>query len=203
MTVVSRFAPAPTGALHLGHVVSAIYVWGVVRAVGGRVLLRIEDHDRQRSRAHFERAILDDLDWLGFIPDDPPLDAFRAGRCDGRQSDRDAMDLAALDRLRAQGLICGCTYSRRERGGIAVPGREQRYPGTCARKGLSDGPGLGLRLQVDHTVERFDDLRHGRVSQGPDEQCGDLLLRDRDGNWTYQFAATVDDWLQGVTLVIR
>ena len=68
---VSRFAPAPTGFLHLGHVVNAIYVWGVTRAAGGRVLLRIEDHDRGRSRPEFERAILDDLDWLGFVPDEP------------------------------------------------------------------------------------------------------------------------------------
>ena len=76
--VVSRFAPAPTGFLHIGHVVNAIYVWGLARAAGGRVLLRIEDHDRQRSRPEFERGILEDLDWLGFVPDEPPTAAFRA-----------------------------------------------------------------------------------------------------------------------------
>src|SRR5215813_8027302 len=69
--IISRFAPAPTGLLHLGHVVNAIYVWGVARARGGRVLLRIEDHDRARSRAEYEAAILEDLVWLGFVADAP------------------------------------------------------------------------------------------------------------------------------------
>jgi glutamyl/glutaminyl-tRNA synthetase len=162
VNVVSRFAPAPTGFLHLGHVVNAIYVWGVVRAVGGRVLLRIEDHDRQRSRTRFERAILEDLDWLGFIPDEPSLDAFRAGSCEGRQSDRHAVYRAALERLRAEGVIYGCRCSRRERAGAAIPRREQPYPGTCAGKGLSDGPGVGLRLRVGGSVERFDSVRRDR-----------------------------------------
>src|SRR5262245_34390567 len=86
--IVSRLAPAPTGFLHLGHVVNAIYVWGVTRAAGGRVLLRIEDHDRQRCRPEYERALLEDLDWLGFAADDFSTDAFRAGPCPGRQSNR-------------------------------------------------------------------------------------------------------------------
>jgi glutamyl-Q tRNA(Asp) synthetase len=64
--IISRFAPAPTGFLHLGHIVNAVYVWGETRARGGRVLLRLEDHDRQRSQPRFEAAILDDLAWLGF-----------------------------------------------------------------------------------------------------------------------------------------
>ncbi|HVG70790.1 MAG TPA: glutamate--tRNA ligase family protein, partial [Vicinamibacterales bacterium] len=68
--MITRFAPSPTGYLHLGHVVNAIYVWGMARAAGGRVLLRIEDHDRIRSRDVFEYAILEDLAWLGFVPDD-------------------------------------------------------------------------------------------------------------------------------------
>src|SRR5229473_7495625 len=96
--IVSRFAPAPTGFLHLGHVVNAIYVWGLTKARGGRVLLRIEDHDRQRCRPEFERAILEDLDWLGFVPDDPPADAFRSGPCRSRQSNRSDIYEAALAR---------------------------------------------------------------------------------------------------------
>ena len=80
---------------------------------------------------------------------------------------------------------------------------ELRYPGTCADRGLAEAPGLGLRVRLAPTVERFVDLRHGPQEQRPSEQCGDLLVRDRDGNWTYQFAATVDDLVQGVTLVIR
>ncbi len=202
IAVVSRFAPAPTGFLHLGHVVNAIYVWGLTRAAGGRVLLRIEDHDRQRSRAEYERAILEDLDWLGFVPDDPPQTAF-AGPCVWRQSDRSGVYETALNMLRAQGLIYACDCSRSGMASLAAPGGELRYPGTCANKGLQERTGLGLRVRLDPSVERVDDLRHGSLEQRPSEQCGDLLVRDREGNWTYQFAVTVDDQTQGVTLVIR
>ncbi len=227
---VSRFAPAPTGFLHLGHVVNAIYVWGVTRAAGGRVLLRIEDHDRGRSRPEFERAILDDLDWLGFVPDSPSTDAFRAGPCPGRQSDRGAVYDEALARLRTAGLVyaCDCSRSATRLGGSErthptsrgeartqvedvgpvlsdPPGEppELWYPGLCREKGLEERPGRGIRLRLDPSAERFVDLRHGPQVQRPSEQCGDLLARDRDGSWTYQFAVTVDDLAQGVTLVVR
>ena len=201
--VITRFAPAPTGFLHLGHVVNAIYVWGVARAAGGRVLLRIEDHDRQRSRPDFERAILDDLDWLGFAPDEPPTSAFREGRCTGRQSDRTAVYDAALARLRAGGLIYACDCTRRTLGmGTGTEG-ERRYPGTCANKGLPDAPNVGLRVRIERSMEHFADLLQGERMQCPFDQCGDMLVRDREGNWTYQFAVTVDDDVQGVTLVIR
>src|SRR4051812_22548132 len=118
--MVSRFAPAPTGYLHLGHVLNAIYVWGFTRSRGGRVLLRIEDHDRSRSRPHFETAILRDLDWLGFVPDEPPV----------RQSDRHALYESALDRLRADGRVYACACSRAEIAGSNPALTEQRYPGT-------------------------------------------------------------------------
>lgn len=83
---ITRFAPAPTGWLHLGHVRNAHYVWQAARTAGGRVLLRIDDHDRTRSRPEFEAGILDDLDWLGYAPAIFPTDAFRAGPCEGRQT---------------------------------------------------------------------------------------------------------------------
>jgi glutamyl-tRNA synthetase/glutamyl-Q tRNA(Asp) synthetase len=193
--MISRYAPAPTGFLHLGHVVNAIHVWGLVSAQGGRVLLRIEDHDRQRSRAAYEAAILEDLEWLGFRADGPPV----------RQSERGDIYSHALDTLRRQGRVYACACSRTE---IVSAGRladadELRYPGTCRDRGLPEGPGLGVRVRLDPTVERFDDLRHGPQEQQPAEQCGDLLVRDREGNWTYQFAATVDDLVQGITHVIR
>ena len=192
--IVSRFAPAPTGYLHLGHVVNAIYVWGITRARGGRVLLRIEDHDRQRCRPEFDAAILEDLKWLGFEFDAPLV----------RQSDRGAVYDRALDRLRARGLVYACDCSRAKIAALSsLEGDELRYPGTCAHKELPEAPGLGLRVRLAPSVERFIDLRHGRQEQRPSEQCGDLLARDRDGHWTYQFAATVDDLEQEVTLVIR
>lgn len=202
----TRFAPAPTGFLHLGHVVNALFVWGLARAAGGRVLLRIEDHDRQRSRSEFEAAILEDLEWLGFVPDAPPASAWQAGICEWRQSDRGAHYEAALSRLRAMGLVYACACSRRDVSAAAVPageGHEVCYPGTCSTRQLSEGPGRGLRVRLAPSVERFDDLAHGWQEQRPSEQCGDLLVKDRDGNWTYQFVAAVDDYVQGVTLVVR
>jgi glutamyl-tRNA synthetase/glutamyl-Q tRNA(Asp) synthetase len=168
------------------------------------VLLRIEDHDRQRSRPDFERAILEDLEWLGFVPDDPPIDAFGAGACRGRQSDREEVYRAALDRLRADGRVYACECSRQDiesAGGTS--GEGMRYPGTCAAKRLAERPGLGVRVRLDPGIERFDDLRLGWQEQSPADQYGDLLVRDRAGNWTYQFAVVVDDLDQGVTLVVR
>jgi glutamyl/glutaminyl-tRNA synthetase len=205
--IVSRFAPAPTGYLHVGHVVNALYVWGVTRAAGGRVLLRIEDHDRQRSRRVYEHAILDDLEWLGFIPDEPVIATFHTSHarapCAGRQSERSEIYSAALARLREEGRVYACECSRNQVMQVAANGDELRYPGTCRAKGLAEAPGRSVRVRLDETVESFDDLRHGHQTQCPIEQCGDLLVRDRDGNWTYQFAVTVDDLTQGVTLVIR
>ena len=202
---VTRFAPSPTGYLHLGHVVNAAWVWDTARRFGGRVLLRIEDHDRTRCRLEYERALLEDLEWLGLEPDIGPVASFRAGRSDYRQSDSGAHYEAALDRLRAAGLAYVCECSRKD---IAteVPDRfneEMRYPGTCRGKGLEPAPGRGWRVVMDDGTEAFDDLRLGAQRQSPPEQCGDLLVRDRLGNWTYQFAVTVDDLRHGVDLVIR
>ena len=111
--MLTRFAPAPTGALHLGHVLNAIYVWDLARAHGAQVLLRIEDHDRERCRPEYEAGILDDLDWLGFVPDIYPTADYRAGRCPGRQSDRAEIYCEAVAMLRAKGLLYACDCTRR------------------------------------------------------------------------------------------
>jgi glutamyl-tRNA synthetase/glutamyl-Q tRNA(Asp) synthetase len=188
LALITRFAPAPTGFLHLGHVLNAIWVWETARASGpdSRVLLRIEDHDRQRSRPEYEASILEDLAWLGFLADGSLV----------RQSERHAIYEAALDTLRRRGLIYACSCSRAD---IEGP----RYPGTCAHRNLPESPGLGLRIRFDDRVERFDDLRLGLQEQHPAMECGDLLAKDRDGNWTYQFAVVVDDWKQDVNYVVR
>jgi glutamyl/glutaminyl-tRNA synthetase len=206
---LTRFAPAPTGALHLGHVVNAVYVWGLARTLGGRVLFRIEDHDRQRARAESERLMLDDLDWLGFDADIYPSRAYRDGPCDGRQSERDSVYAQAIAPLIAAGLVYGCRCSR-SRQAVAIPSSlapsthaERRYPGTCRGQGIPPQDGVGWRLRVDPGAEVFHDALLGRQEQDPSEQCGDLLLRDRLGNWTYQCVAAVDDAVQGVTLVVR
>jgi glutamyl-tRNA synthetase/glutamyl-Q tRNA(Asp) synthetase len=186
---LTRFAPSPTGYLHLGHVVNAVYVWGVARALGGRVLLRVEDHDRVRCRPEYEAAIREDLEWLGFAPD-PDAGAVV------RQSDRSAVYEQALARLVRTHQVYACDCSRRDIGG-------ERYPGRCRDRGLSPAGGHGLRVVIPPGTETFDDLLCGPQSQSPAEQCGDLLIRDRDGHWTYQFAVTVDDQAQEVDLVIR
>jgi glutamyl-Q tRNA(Asp) synthetase len=95
LTFVTRFAPAPTGFLHLGHVVNALHVWGMAREAGGLVYLRIEDHDRQRCRPEFEQAIFEDLGWLGFEADGPAV----------RQRDREDVYRAAVARLVERGLV--------------------------------------------------------------------------------------------------
>jgi glutamyl/glutaminyl-tRNA synthetase len=167
--MLTRYAPSPTGHLHLGHVVNAIYVWGLARAGGGHVLLRMEDHDRIRCRPEYEAGIVEDLAWLGFAPDDglhPLL----------RQSDRDDVYREALERLRRTRQVYACDCSRKRTAG-------EHDDGFCRTRGLTDGPGRGLRVQMD--------------------DGGDLLLRDRDGNWTYHFAVTVDDVQQRITHIIR
>jgi len=198
---ITRYAPAPTGRLHLGHVVNALWVWGLARAFGGRVLLRIEDHDRTRCRPEFERGLLEDLEWLGFEPDPDP----RSGAPWVRQSDRDALYRGALARLATAGEVYVCDCSRREilaRAG-ARPGEEPRYPGTCAARALSEEAAPMRRIRLERREIAFDDGLVGPQRQVPAEQCGDLLARDRDGNWTYQFAVTVDDLEQGVDVVVR
>jgi glutamyl-tRNA synthetase/glutamyl-Q tRNA(Asp) synthetase len=193
----TRFAPAPTGYLHIGHVVNALYVWGIARARGGEVLLRIEDHDRQRARPEYEQALLDDLEWLGFEPDIHPTGVFRAGGpCAGRQSDRGEVYRAALAPLIAHGLVYGCDCTRRQLDSAV-------YPGTCRERGLPLADGVGWRVRVENKVETFADERLGMQRQNPVDQSGDVLVRDRLGNWTYQWAATTDDTLQNITTIIR
>jgi glutamyl/glutaminyl-tRNA synthetase len=187
-------------------------VWDFARRSGARVLLRIEDHDRERCKPEYEAAILDDLDWLGFAPDIFPTSAFRAGRCEGRQSDRRHIYQTAAEDLAARGLLYGCSCSRREiaaaqeTAGASISGSvndEVRYHGTCRDHGLGLEDGVTWRLRIEPGAESFDDLILGPQAHNPAAQCGDVAIRDRKGNWTYQFVAAVDDFRQGVDLVVR
>lgn len=204
---LTRFAPAPTGYLHLGHVLNAKYVWGLARQMGAQVLLRIEDHDAERCRPEYEAAILDDLDWLGFEPDRYPTSAFRGGACESRQSERGAIYASAAAELESRGLLYACSCSRQDIATAAVAGSDDSnelvYPGTCRERGLQLRPGVAWRLRLTSADERFDDLLCGPRQQNPAAQCGDVVIRDRLGNWTYQFVAAVDDYRQGIDLVIR
>jgi len=196
----TRFAPAPTGFLHLGHVVNAILVWGLARALDGTVVLRIEDHDRERSRPEYEQALLEDLEWLGFHADEHGRDSC-GGVC--RQSARGVLYERALAQLDARRLVYACSCSRRQierDGGSAAA--ELRYPGTCRQRGLPREE-AGLRVRIPDSVEAFEDAILGHIEQRPALQSGDVLIRDRLGQWTYQFATTVDDLDQRIDLVVR
>jgi glutamyl/glutaminyl-tRNA synthetase len=202
----TRFAPAPTGRLHLGHLANAIYVWGLARRLGGRVLLRIEDHDRQRCRLEYERALLDDLDRLGIAADAPSTDALRAGPSAFRQSDNGAAYEAAVEQLRAVTQVYACDCSR-STFAVWADGNGRAWsgpgcPGRCRERGLDPGPGVGLRATLGEGDEAWNDLLLGPQA-GPVTGEGDQLLRDRNGNWTYALCVVVDDLRHGVDLVVR
>jgi glutamyl-Q tRNA(Asp) synthetase len=175
-----------------------MFIWSVARAFHGRVLLRIEDHDRQRSRAEFEAGIRADLQWLGLIADvdhAEPMSYYR-------QSDSDHVYAAAAEQLAEQELIYACRCSRKT---IAenTESAQLRYPGTCAETDVSFSETPARRLRIRRDSVPFIDLRHGVQTQRPSEQCGDLLIRDRNGCWTYQFTVVVDDIRHGVNVIIR
>lgn len=203
--VVTRFAPSPTGLLHLGHIANAIFVWGIARRLGGRVLLRMEDHDRRRCRSEYEEAILQDLEWLGLQPDDGTAESFRSGATKYRQSDRTGRYGQVLDLFGAHSLIFACDCSRKTiaRKTESDEHNERRYPGTCRTRGLTPGPDRGMRMIVERGSESFADVLLGRQTQEPSEQCGDLLVRDRHGDWTYHFAVSIDDLDQDVNVIVR
>jgi glutamyl/glutaminyl-tRNA synthetase len=189
----TRFAPAPTGYLHLGHIANAIHVWGLAAEAGARVLLRIEDHDRIRCRPEYDAALLEDVGWLGFRVDDGPV----------RQSADDRPYADAVEHLRAAGLVYGCACSRatferwaEEHG---APWHGPGCPGECHRLGL-DGP--VWRVALGGGSERWMDVLVGPCA---DEVAagGDPPIRDRDGNWTYLLAVVVDDLRQEADLVVR
>jgi glutamyl/glutaminyl-tRNA synthetase len=202
----TRFAPAPTGRLHLGHLANAIYVWGLARIAGGRVLLRIEDHDRQRCRPEYEAALLDDLDRLRIAADEPTTDELRAGPSTYRQSDNGAAYAASLARLRAAAEVypCDCTratfaaWRAANRRSWSGPG----CPGGCLRRGLVWSADLGLRVALGEGEESWEDALLGARS-GHVAPTGDLLVRDRNGNWTYALCVVADDLRHGIDLVVR
>jgi len=202
----TRFAPAPTGRLHLGHLANAIYVWGFARRLGGRVLLRIEDHDRQRCRPEYEAALLDDLDRLALAADEPSTDELRAGPSPYRQSDCGPIYEAALEELARATDVYACDCSRatftawREASGRSWSG--PGCPGGCLGRGLESRSGLTLRAALGSGEEGWDDLLLGPQS-GAVSSDGDLPVRDRNGNWTYGFCVVVDDIRHGVDLVVR
>ena len=209
--IVTRFAPSPTGLLHLGHAFSAAFAWRAARAAGGRFLLRIEDIDATRCRPEFEQAIRDDLAWLGLDWDGPVR----------RQSEHMADYRACIDRLDARGLVypCFCTRAaiRAEiaRAGAAPHGPEGAvYPGTCRRiaaderaRRIAGGEAYALRLDVARALAEtgplaWHDRARGRIAADP-AAFGDVVIARKETPTSYHLAVTHDDHVQGVTLVTR
>lgn len=185
----------------MGHAVNAVYVWSIARAFGGAVLLRIEDHDGRRARDSFDAGIRTDLAWLGLNADNAAFGFPDILRQRGNESAYEA----AVHELTARGLVYACQCSRRDIATATGDGlnAEPRYMGTCRTLGLSFDVTAARRVALDERTVAFDDLRHGSQSQTPQRQCGDLLVRDRHGQWTYQFAVVVDDLRQGIDVVLR
>jgi glutamyl-Q tRNA(Asp) synthetase len=207
MTVVTRFAPSPTGELHLGHAFSARIAWQRAREAGGRFLLRIEDIDIRRSRREFEATILTDLRWLGLDWDGEVR----------RQSEHFADYGRVLDILDARDLVypCFCTRADIAAATDAPHGPDgPLYPGTCRhlprderRARLQAGEEHCLRLDAGKAATEagpyaFTDETRGRI-EGQPLLFGDVVLARKDTPTSYHLSVTVDDHLQGVTLVTR
>jgi glutamyl-Q tRNA(Asp) synthetase len=210
MSEVTRFAPSPTGWLHLGHAYAALFAQE--KACGGRFLIRLEDIDGTRARPEYEEAIFEDLAWLGLSWEMPVR----------RQSDHWDDYRAALAKLEALGLLYPCFCTRREiqeeiaRAGNAPQGPDgPLYPGTCRNRGLTEraeriakGEAYALRLDVAKATRLvsqelvWSDRGHGSFTAKPDV-FGDVVLARKDTPASYHLAVVVDDALQGITLVTR
>ena len=212
---VTRFAPSPTGLLHLGHAYSAWYAWQAARQAGGRALLRIEDIDTTRCRPDYDAAIPEDLGWLGLTWDGPVW----------RQSDRFAVYADVLDGLRARDLLYPCFCTRKQIreeiariGGAPHPDPDAAdgpvYPGTCrhlpaveAADRIARGDPHVWRLNMAAAAAMagpltWTDVTAGRQRARP-EASGDVVLARKDGPASYHLCVVVDDIAQGVTRVTR
>jgi glutamyl-Q tRNA(Asp) synthetase len=211
---VTRFAPSPTGYLHLGHIRSALQGWRAARSAGGQFLLRLEDIDPARCRDEYAAAILEDLDWLGLSWDGPVR----------KQSEHFDDYRRALDRLEAMGVLYPCFCTRREiqdeiaRAGDAPHAQSgQPYPGTCRRldsrrraEKRRSGIDYALRLDLARAlvltgaiewIEEGENGAHRKLAEPA--PLGDVVLARKDVPTSYHLAVTVDDAVQGVTLVTR
>jgi glutamyl-Q tRNA(Asp) synthetase len=207
---VTRFAPSPTGYLHLGHVRSALEGWRAARREGGRFLLRLEDIDLTRCRDEYSAGILEDLSWLGLDWDGPVR----------KQSEHFDDYRKALGKLKALGVLYPCFCTRREiqaeiarAGGAPHGDAGPSYPGTCRRLGADDvasklisGADYALRLNLARALALtgplnwLDGVSQQRAEPG---MLGDVVLARKEIPASYHLAVTVDDAIQGVTLVTR
>lgn len=199
-SVCGRFAPSPTGRMHLGNVFSALLSWLSARAQGGTWLLRIEDIDPQRSRHEYADMLMDDLQWLGLEWDGKPC----------WQSQRGDIYARYLQQLTEAGLIYPCYCTRADILATQAPHESDGrvvYKGTCRNlpPGARKGP-AALRMKVPDEgrgIVTFTDGHYGTHTVDLTTQCGDFIVRRKDGAWAYQLAVVVDDALMGINEVVR
>lgn len=202
MSIVGRFAPTPSGPLHLGNILCAMLAWLSAKSQGGQILLRIEDVDVPRCPETNTKACLEALDWLGFTWDGPII----------YQKNRTVFYEKALGRLKSQGLVYPCFCTRAELHPELAPNlgdTQAVYPGTCrnltpeqiAEKSLLRTP--ALRLKVPDRDVTFTDGLQGTLTENLARDCGDFVLRRSDGLFGYQLACVADDIASGVTEVVR
>jgi len=191
--VVTRFAPSPTGQLHLGHLLHLLYLHTIAKQLNARVLLRMENHDAQRSRGEYVDAIEDDLAWLGLLEAFSPVPD-QLSRIDRYET--------VVQQLLAKQLAYRCDCSRKQ---IArsQPEGDARYSGRCRTRALPASETTCVRLQLPDKNYPFNDLTMGKQLQNPYLQCGDFPLQDRIGQYTYHLAVVLDDLDDGVNLIIR
>lgn len=199
--VVGRFAPSPTGRMHAGNIYAALSAWLVAKSQGGTIVLRIEDLDRDRSKAEYISAVQRDFELLGLTWDYGPF----------FQHDRDEAYLEAFSALERRGLVYPCFCTRADLHAASAPHRGEKfvYPGTCrgltaeqiAVKSVRRAP--AQRLRVPDDTYSFEDMVQGRYKQNLAHDCGDFLIRRSDQAFAYQLAVVVDDAAQGVTSIVR
>lgn len=194
-----RYAPSPTGRLHLGNARTALLAWLDMRSRGGVMVLRIEDNDFTRARPELERRLIDDLEWMGLDWDEGPGMGGSFGPY--RQSERDEVYAAALARLDT--YVCTCT--RAELRALPTMGAtgEVVYPGTCREGPRHPGRPGAIRWRVPAGEVGFVDRVLGPYRQRVAAEVGDFVLRRADGAWAYQLAVVVDDGAMRIDQVLR
>ena len=199
-----RYAPSPSGRMHLGNLMCCLLAWLSAKSKGGQVLLRIEDLDAVRCPRVYADAIVDDLAWLGLAADGPTPTVY--------QSERSGIYQQYYDILLKKGLIYPCFCSRSQLHAASAPHRSDGqvvYAGTCrglsdaevARRSLTRAPAFRVRVPDEEIA--FTDGHLGRYAENLARDCGDFYLRRADGVFAYQLAVVVDDALMGVTEVVR
>ena len=200
-TVVGRFAPSPTGRMHAGNIFAALMSWLIVKSQGGRMILRIEDLDVERSKQEWIDQVQRDFELLGLTWDEGPL--FQQSRFDVYED--------AFEELKRAGEVYPCFCTRADLHAASAPHRGEKlvYPGTC--RGLSAGEverrkadrDPSWRIAVPDADYALDDLVQGAFEQNLTRDCGDFVVRRSDGLFAYQLAVVVDDAEQGVNCIVR